>query len=116
MSWARVLWDTGLLLPVLDGLDEITGPAHGQAIASLNEALRPGVGLALTAPHQPPHRAATTPAGGAPAAQLSGAAGIELCSLDAEVVTDYLRASAGGPAGRARSRRHARTARLSPGA
>jgi hypothetical protein len=33
---------------------------------------------------------------------LSGAAGIELCPLDAQVVADYLRASAGGPAARAR--------------
>jgi hypothetical protein len=101
VSWARELWDAGLFLPLLDGLDEITEPAHGHAIAGLNEALRPGVGLVLTA-RTGPYRAAVSPDDGTPGVQLSGAAGIQLCPLDAGVVADYLRASAGGPAGRAR--------------
>ncbi len=101
VSWARALWDAGLFLPVLDGLDEITEAAHGRALAELNKALRPGVGLVLTA-RTGPYRAAVSPDDGAPGVQLSGAAGIQLCPLDAGVVADYLRAAAGGPAGRAR--------------
>jgi hypothetical protein len=94
-NWARALWDAGLLLPVLDGLDEINGPAQGRALAHLNEALRPGVGLVLTA-RTDSYRLAVRPGAGMPAAVPSGAAGVELCPLDAGTVADYLRASAGG--------------------
>ncbi|MFD0381699.1 NACHT domain-containing protein [Streptomyces stramineus] len=99
-SWARALWDAGLFLPVLDGLDEITGPTRSLAIAGLNEALRPGVGLVVTlAGARTGRRWAPTTTG--PAAYLSGAAGIRLRPLDAGVVAHYLRAAAGGPARRA---------------
>jgi hypothetical protein len=101
VRWARALWDAGLLLPVLDGLDEIAEPARGRALVRVNEALRPGVGLVLTA-RTGPYRAVVHPDGGVPGVVLSGVAGIQLCPLDTTVVTDYLRDSAGGPASQAR--------------
>jgi hypothetical protein len=98
VSWARVLWEAGLFLPVLDGLDDIAEPARGRGLARLNETLRPGVGLVLTA-GTGVYRAAVREA---PGEVVSGAAGVRLCPLDAGVVADYLRASAGGPDGQAR--------------
>jgi hypothetical protein len=101
VRWARVLWEKGLLLPVLDGLDEVAGPARGRALAGVNAALRPGVGLVLTA-RTGPYRAAVHPEDGTTGVVLAGAAGVELRPLDADTVADYLRAAAGGPGEAAR--------------
>lgn len=101
VKWARALWEAGLLLPVLDGLDEIVGPRQGRALAEVNEALLPGVGLVLTA-RTGSYREAVGPDTRSAGVLLSGAAGVALRPLDPAVVAAYLRASAGGPGAQAR--------------
>ena len=68
----RALIDSGLIVPVLDGLDEIPYPARVSAVAKLNAAMRPGDCLVVTCrrpgPGQPlaarPGRAARRRAAG----------------------------------------------------
>ncbi|WP_322770549.1 NACHT domain-containing protein, partial [Frankia sp. Cr1] len=100
LSRGRALLNAGLIVAVLDGLDEIPETVRGGAIARINEALRPGQRLVLAARSRP-YQAAVRPAGGIEV-RLTGAAGVELCPLDAAAITDYLHASAGGPAAAAR--------------
>ncbi len=102
VNWARTLWEAGLILPILDGLDEIIGTARSSAIVGLNDALRPGVGVVLTA-RSTPYRACVNPWNAEQGGMLlSGAAAIELHPLESDVVVRYLRASAGGSAAQAR--------------
>jgi hypothetical protein len=100
VSRARALLDEKLVLPVLDGLDEIGDAARGSAVARVNQVLRPGQRLVLAARSQL-YRAAVSPPGKIEV-RLAGAAGIELRPLDPADVADYLRSSAGGPANAAR--------------
>ncbi|MBL7487349.1 NACHT domain-containing protein [Frankia sp. AgB1.9] len=100
VSRARALLDAGLVLAVLDGLDEIGDAGRGAALARINDALRPGQRLVLTS-RTTAYQQATSPADG-PEVRLAGAAGIQLCPLDAAMVGEYLRGSAGGSAGAAR--------------
>lgn len=99
-SRARALLDAGLILPVLDGLDEIPDPVRGATIARINDALRPGQRVVLSSRTVDYQQAISPP--GRPEIRLTGATGIELRPLDVAVVADYLRGSAGGPAGVAR--------------
>jgi NACHT domain len=99
-SRARALLDAGLILPVLDSLDEIPNAVRGPAIARINDAMRPG-GRLVVASRTQEYRAAVRPPDGVEIC-LTGAAGICLSSLDANVVASYLKDSAGGPAGVAR--------------
>lgn len=62
-SRGRALLNAGLILPVLDGLDELPDAVRGPAIARINEALRPGQRLVLAARSQP-YQEAVRPAGG----------------------------------------------------
>ena len=101
VRWAQALWEARLLLPVLDGLDEIVGPSQGRALAQVNEALLPGVGLVLTA-RSAAYREAVSPDARSVGVVLAGAAGVALCPLEPTVVADYLRASAGGPGAQSR--------------
>ncbi|CAO5178074.1 NACHT domain-containing protein [Frankia sp. AiPs1] len=94
-SRARALLNAGMLLLLLDGLDEIADAARGHAIGRINDVLRPGQKLVLLS-RSGPYRAATRPGDG-PEVTLAGAAGISLCSLPATDVVDYLQRSAGGP-------------------
>jgi GTPase SAR1 family protein len=96
----RALLEAGLVMVVLDGLDEIPAAALGLAIARINDAARPGQRLVVTS--RTAHwQAAVRPPGGTEV-RLRGAAGIVLCPLDADAVAGYLRADAGGPAAAAR--------------
>jgi hypothetical protein len=95
VSKALALLEARLILLVLDGLDEIPDVARGSAIARINDAMRPGQRLVLAARTEE-YRAAVCPRRGVEV-QLTGAAGIALCPLDAGVVASYLKASAGGP-------------------
>ena len=52
---AEALLEQGLILPVLDGLEEIAHEVRGKAIGKINEALRPGEGIVLQ-----PHRRVPT--------------------------------------------------------
>jgi hypothetical protein len=99
-SRARALLDKGLVLAVLDGLDEIGDEVRGRAIDRINSALRPGQRVVVTA-RTAAYQAAVSPASG-PEVRLVGAAGIHLSPLDAAEVANYLRGSAGGPAAAAR--------------
>ncbi|WP_018505338.1 NACHT domain-containing protein [Parafrankia discariae] len=101
-TWARRLWEAGLLLLLLDGLDEVHDPARGIAVARINEAASVGQRLVL-ASRTNSYRSALHPPDGVEV-RLTGAAGIELLSLEADDVADYLQVSAGGPASAARWR------------
>jgi hypothetical protein len=93
-SQARGLVRAGLILPVLDGLDEIPDAVRGSAITRINDAMRPGQRLVLSA-RTIAYRTAVRPPDGVEV-QMTGTAGIELCPLDPGTVADYLRDSAGG--------------------
>ncbi|MGH3864672.1 MAG: NACHT domain-containing protein [Pseudonocardiaceae bacterium] len=91
---AQALLDAGLIMPVLDGLDEIPKGVRGSALARINDAMRPGESLVLAA-RTDEYRDAVCLRDGVEVL-LTGAAGITLRPLDVSVVSDYLRGSAGG--------------------
>ena len=97
---AAALLEAGLILPVLDGLDELPEAARGPAISQINDALQPGGQVLLTCRTRP-YRDAVRPPDG-PEATLAGAAAIQLRPLDANAVRRYLRDDAPGPVTRAR--------------
>jgi hypothetical protein len=101
VSLARALLDRGLILPVLDGLDEIPDGLRGLAIVGINTAMLPGQGFILAA-RTVPYRDVARPQPGRAAAGLTGTAGITICPLEATEVADYLRESAPAPADAAR--------------
>jgi hypothetical protein len=88
----RALIDSGLIVPVLDGLDEIPYPARVSAVAELNAAMRPGDRLVVACRRSDFLAAVASPR--KLRVPLSGAAGIELQSLDPGTVTSYLYADA----------------------
>ncbi|MEO3788464.1 NACHT domain-containing protein [Actinocorallia sp. B10E7] len=94
---AEALVEDQLILPVLDGLDELDPAVRGFAIAALNEALRPGMPLVLTS-RTVEYAAAVDAAGGGLPVRLRGAAIIELEILSTDLMIDYLRAGASGEA------------------
>lgn len=101
-SRGRELLDAGLIMLLLDGLDEIASAVRGHAIAQINNTLglHPGLGLVL-ASRSDPFTTTVHPGGGAEL-RVTGAAGVELLPLDLETVALYLRDSAGGPVNAAR--------------
>ena len=99
-SSSRALLDQGLIIPIIDGLDEIPDVVRGPAIAKINDAVQPGERIVLTS-RTAHFRATVRPAEGIEIT-LRGAAAIELCSLDPTATTEYLRADAGGPSAEAR--------------
>ena len=96
-SRVRALLDHGLVLPILDGLDEIPDITRGPAIARINEAFQPDQHFVVTC-RTGAFKEAVRPDTGIEVT-LRGAAGIELCPLDDSIVSDYLRTDAGGPVG-----------------
>jgi hypothetical protein len=114
-----------LILPILDGLDEIPDETRGPAISRINDALRPSEPLVVTCraeqyrdvikPQSGPtatpavrrhghrrhrHDVIRPPSG--LAATLRGAAAIQLRPLDPSDVTSYLRHDAATPGAAAR--------------
>lgn len=81
-----------LILPILDGLDEIPDELRGRAIARINAAYPGGVRLMVTCRTDAYRRAVRPPQG--TKTTLRGAAGIELRPLKAADVTRYLREEA----------------------
>lgn len=90
---ARGLLGRRLILPVLDGFDEIPTPLRAAALSAINEALPMGHPVVLSS-RVGEYREVLYPHFGLPA-RLAGAAGIELRPLDAEDVAAYLRRDAG---------------------
>jgi hypothetical protein len=99
-TWAAALLAAGLIVLILDGLDEIPVAVRGAAISRINDALRPGEQLVVTCRSQQ-YRDAVRPKGGVEAT-LRGGAAIQLRPLDADTVRGYLCDDAAGPAARAR--------------
>ena len=89
----------GLILPVLDGLDEIAEEVRGSAISRISDALRPGEQVVIACRTQQ-YRDAVRPQG-RPEVTLRAAA-VELRPLDAKAVRRYLCDDAAGPVMRAR--------------
>ncbi|MEV3986903.1 hypothetical protein [Nonomuraea sp. NPDC049758] len=82
---AAALVDSGHILPVLDGLDEIGQADRGKVIAALNASLRSGDQIIVTS--RTTEFAAAVADAGRP---LTGAAVITPALLTPEVATDYL--------------------------
>lgn len=97
---ARALLDRGLILPVVDGLDEIPHAVRASAIRRMNEAVQPGSGLIVTS-RVSEYQAVVRPGQG-PEVTMRAAAAVELLPLSADAVSRYLRAGATGPRGAAR--------------
>jgi hypothetical protein len=96
----QALLANGLIMPILDGLDEVAAALRGPAIAGINDAVRPGEHLAVTS-RTAQWRKVVRPGAGAEIT-LRAAAGVELRPLRVADVAGYLRADAGGPRGTAR--------------
>ena len=82
------------ILPILDGLDEIPDAVRGPAIARINDALKPGEQVVVTC-RTKQYKNAIWPQGGV-RTTVTAAAAVQLCPLDADAVTGYLRET-GGP-------------------
>jgi hypothetical protein len=99
-SQAAALLASGLILPILDGLDEIPDPVRGPAISKINDALRPSEQLVVTCRTQQ-YRDAVRPRDGVEVT-LRGAAAVQLSPLQANTVRDYLCDDAAGQVMRTR--------------
>jgi NACHT domain len=99
---AEALLAKGLILPILDGLDEIPESFRGPAIARINEAPGFGEGLVVTC-RTAEYRSVARPAEG-PEIILRAAAAIQLKPLGTSAVAKYLLDDAGGPVARDRWR------------
>ncbi|WP_158102486.1 NACHT domain-containing protein [Streptomyces africanus] len=95
-SRARALLDQHLIIPLLDGLDEL--PAHTRAVAldAINRTLPAGTPLVLTSRTAEYRDAVDPPANAGVPVRLTGAAGIELDAVAPEEAAAYLRRDAGG--------------------
>ncbi len=89
----------GLILPILDGLDEIPDAVRGPAITRINDALRPGELLVVTCRTEQ-YRDALRPPSSYEATLR--AAAVQLCPLDIGAVRQYLCDDAAGPVAAAR--------------
>ena len=87
----------GLILPILDGLDEVPDPVRAAAIAQINEGLKPGERVVVTCRTEQ-YQAAVRPQEGQGAALT--AAAVQLSPLEFSEVADYLRTDAGPGKGR----------------
>jgi NACHT domain len=97
---AAALLASGLVLPVLDGLDEIPEEVRGPAISRINDVLRPGEHVVVTCRTEQ-YQDAVRPKDGVEVT-FRGAAAVELQPLDTDAVRDYLLEDAAGPAAKAR--------------
>lgn len=95
INLVRELLRAGLILPVLDGFDEIPERLRGVAIVKLNRAAKPKAGLIMTSRTQE-YRDAVQEKSNI-RVLLDGAVGIKLLPLDAEIVTGYLKDASNGP-------------------
>ncbi|MFE7075305.1 NACHT domain-containing protein [Streptomyces sp. NPDC057620] len=87
-TMARELLDAGLLLPVLDGFDELPGPAHEQVLRHLNHELDDRLPVLLTCRTQDWRRAVHA------GAVLTAAEVVRLRPLDLATARGYLESTA----------------------
>jgi NACHT domain len=97
---ADALLASGLILPILDGLDEIPEQIRGSAISRINDALRTGEQVVATC-RSKDYQVAVRPEGDVEVT-LRAAAAVQLCPLEVNDVRDYLCDDAAGPIARAR--------------
>ncbi|MFC8078574.1 NACHT domain-containing protein [Streptomyces sp. NPDC057307] len=98
-SSARALIEAGLVLPLLDGLDELPPRSRALALDGINEALPPGQGVVVSS-RRDAYLDTAAPVGRLPV-RLAAAAAVELCPLEGEKAAEYL---VQGTAGRAAAR------------
>jgi hypothetical protein len=77
-----------MILPVLDGLDELPEPLWVAAITRINDALRPGEAVVVSSRSAAYRQAVRSPHGAATV--VRGAAVVEMCPVDAPEATRYL--------------------------
>lgn len=99
-SLMEALLAARLILPILDGLDEIPDAIRGPAIGRINDALRPGERLVVTC-RSWQYLDSVRPRAGIEAT-LRGAAAVELGPLAAETVRSYILHDARGAVAKAR--------------
>ncbi|MBV9023378.1 MAG: NACHT domain-containing protein [Streptomycetaceae bacterium] len=110
---ARALLEWRLILPVLDGLDELPQAVRALALHAINQVLPAGQPLVLSS-RTAEYRSALTPPAGV-TVLLNGAAGIRLLPLDPAKAAAYLERDAGGIGTRAAARWSRVTASLGTG-
>ena len=89
---AAALLASGLVIPILDGLDELPPSFRSTAIARTNDSLRPGEPMVVASRTEEFMKAIRPPNGRE--VMLRGAAVVQLCPLDIETVSTYLRDAA----------------------
>ncbi|MFE5919140.1 NACHT domain-containing protein [Streptomyces sp. NPDC056468] len=94
MNRAQALVEHRLILPILDGLDELPPTSRTLALDAINQALPTRQALVLSS-RVDEYRQAQSPVAGVPV-RLAGAAGIELQPLAVAAAAGYLRRDAGG--------------------
>ncbi len=92
-SLARALLDAGMIIPILDGLDEIHVSRRAEAIRAINMTVPAGRGLILSC-RKTEFRHAIRPTPGQ-LVHLEAATAIELRPLQPDTVAGYLTATAG---------------------
>ncbi|MEV6124164.1 NACHT domain-containing protein [Streptomyces sp. NPDC052077] len=112
MNRAEALLEHRLVLPVLDGLDELPPGARAVALDAVGRALPPGQAVVVSS-RVDEYRQALRPPAGVPA-RLAGAAGIELLPQTAADTAAHLCRDAGGGRGAA-ARWEPVLTRLGPG-
>ncbi|MEU5893768.1 NACHT domain-containing protein [Streptomyces sp. NPDC047461] len=85
---ARALIEAGLVLPLLDGLDELPPRSRALALDEINQALPPRQGVVLSS-RRDAYLDAAAPVGRLPV-RLATAAAVEMCPLDGQTAADYL--------------------------
>lgn len=93
-NMGRALLDNRLILPILDGLDELAPSSRSTALAALNASLPSGRPIVLSS-RSTEYGQALRPDTGVPQ-RLNGAAGIILEPLSLDTVATYLSRDAGG--------------------
>ncbi|MFE6848731.1 NACHT domain-containing protein [Streptomyces sp. NPDC057686] len=99
---ARAMLTQRLILPILDGLDELPQAMRARALYAINQVLPAGQPLVLSS-RTAEYRSALTASSGT-SVLLNGAAGIRLLPLDPAKAAAYLERDAGGPGSNAAAR------------
>jgi NACHT domain len=100
-SLAERLIEAGLVMLIMDGIDEIPEMTRGSAISQINDALGPGMRAVVTCRSQE-YQGGMQRSQHASGFRLRGAAAIELRPLDAVTVREYLSDDVGSPVTAAR--------------